>query len=113
MATHRMSAENRRRQIVDAALETIDESGMHGATMARVARAAGVTQPALYIYFESREQILLAAVTAIYEEFSRIQQISKGERDRSSSEACETFSSYRRSRRTGGRPSLSRVHHQF
>jgi AcrR family transcriptional regulator len=101
VATRRMSAENRKRQIVEAALKTIDKYGMHGATMARIAEAAGVTQPALYIYFDGREQVLLAALTTIYEEFFRIQQVSKKESaiDRLR-EACETYSKYRRSRRT-------------
>ncbi len=102
-----MSAGDRKHQIEQVALEAVDRYGIHGTTMARIAEAAGVTQAALYIYFESREQVLSAVLNAIYDEIFRIQQVSKKDDvvDRLR-EACETHSRFIHSRRTAGHAHL-------
>jgi AcrR family transcriptional regulator len=51
----------RRRQIVDAAIETLAESGYAGATFARIAERAGIS-PSLISYHFARKQDLLAEV---------------------------------------------------
>ncbi len=66
--TRRMTAEARKRQIVHVALETIGKYGVQGTTMARIAKGAGTTTAALYVHFENRQAILLAALDAVYEE---------------------------------------------
>lgn len=63
----RMNAEARKRQIVEVTLDLIAEYGLRGATMARIAAAAGIRQASLYTHFESRKAILLAALDAVYE----------------------------------------------
>lgn len=63
----RMNAEARKRQIVEVTLELIAEHGLRGATMARIAAAAGIRQASLYTHFESRRAILLAALDMVYE----------------------------------------------
>lgn len=106
MVTHRMSAENRKKQIVQVALDIVDKYGLHGTTMARIARGAGVTQAALYTHFESREQILLAVLDAIYEEIFRIQE---GARNKPVGQALrEATNSY--SRFVGGRRTRGHAH---
>lgn len=103
VATHRMPAEKRKKQIVEVALGVVDKYGLHGATMARVARGAGVTQAALYTHFKNREQILLAVLDTIYEEIFRIQEgarnkpVIEGLR-----EATNVYSRFVGGRRTGG-----------
>jgi AcrR family transcriptional regulator len=62
-----MSAEARKRQIAEVTLELIGEYGLHGATMARIAERAGIRQASLYTHFESRRDILLAALDVVYE----------------------------------------------
>jgi AcrR family transcriptional regulator len=62
-----MSAEARKRQIVEVTLDLIAEHGLPGATMARIAAAAGIRQASLYTHFESRRAILLAALDVVYE----------------------------------------------
>jgi AcrR family transcriptional regulator len=74
-----MSSENRRHQIIQVALETVDRYGIQGTTMGRIARGAGVSQAALYVHFKSREEILAAVLDAIYDEIYRIQEIAKME----------------------------------
>lgn len=65
--THRMTAEARKRQIAEVALDLIQKYGLQGVTMARIAAAAGIRQASLYTHFESRHAILLAALDLIYE----------------------------------------------
>ena len=65
--TQRMTADARKRQIVEVALDLVEKYGLQGVTMARIAAGAGIRQASLYTHFESREAILLAALDAIYE----------------------------------------------
>ena len=66
--TVRMNTEARQEKIVRAALETIAEYGIQGATISRIAKGAGITPAALYSHFENREAILLAALDTVYEQ---------------------------------------------
>lgn len=58
--TRRQAAEERREQILDAALRVFSEKGYNGASIRDIAREVGVTEGLLYHYFESKEQILHA-----------------------------------------------------
>jgi AcrR family transcriptional regulator len=62
-----MPAAVRKRQIADVAVELIASDGVEGATIARIAERARVSESALYRHFESRHQILLAAMDLVYE----------------------------------------------
>lgn len=107
MGTRRMSAEKRKQQIVRVALETVDKYGLHGTTMARIARGAGVTQAALYTHFQSREQILLAVLDAIYEEIARIQEGARNKNVlQALREATQTYSRFVGGRKTSGHDHL-------
>ncbi|MFC8800973.1 TetR/AcrR family transcriptional regulator [Promicromonospora sp. NPDC057138] len=53
-------------EIVQRALELVDVDGAHGLSLASVGKAVGMTPPALYHYFASREALLDALVTAGY-----------------------------------------------
>lgn len=68
--TVRMDTESRKQQIVKAALESIGEYGIQGATISRIARGAGITPAALYSHFENRRAILVAALDAVYEQIT-------------------------------------------
>lgn len=59
----RMSPEQRERQIVDGAIAFFAEVGLEGQTR-ELARRLGITQPLLYRYFPSKEELL----ERIYEE---------------------------------------------
>ncbi len=50
----------RRRAILDAADRHFAEAGFEAFSMARVGRLAGVAKGTLYLYFETREDVLLA-----------------------------------------------------
>ena len=54
--------EARRQQIVDAASNCARRAGFHGASMAEIAQAAGLSVGQIYRYFESKEAIIAAIV---------------------------------------------------
>lgn len=68
----RMSGPARRSQIIKVALRLIAKHGVHGTTTARIASAAGITEATLYHYFRSRNEILMAALDAVYEKVFEI-----------------------------------------
>ena len=59
MSQARLPAVQRRRQLFDVALEVFAERGYHGASMAEIAEAAGVTKPVLYQHFRSKRELYL------------------------------------------------------
>jgi AcrR family transcriptional regulator len=48
--------------MLDAAVRIFAERGYHGANMAEIAEAAGVTKPMVYAYFGSKEDLYLACI---------------------------------------------------
>jgi len=55
-------AELRRRQILDAASDCVRKAGFHGARMAEIAQAAGLSVGQIYRCFESKEAIIGAII---------------------------------------------------
>src|SRR3954468_22035898 len=53
----RLPAEERRRQLLDVALDIFAERGFHSTSMDEVANAAGVTKPVLYQHFPSKRAL--------------------------------------------------------
>lgn len=53
----RLPAAERRRQLLDVALEVFGERGFHQTSMNDVAEAAGVTKPVLYQHFGSKREL--------------------------------------------------------
>lgn len=54
----------RRQQLIRVAMGLFANSGLHGTTTQALAKAAGVTEPTLYIHFESKEALFQEAVEA-------------------------------------------------
>jgi excisionase family DNA binding protein len=85
-----MRTEARKQEIVRAALETIAEHGVQGATISRIAKGAGITPAALYSHFENRQAILLAALDVVYEQvFDSFRSSSSSDPIRRLREICE------------------------
>ena len=86
----RMNTEARKQEIVRAALETIAEHGVQGATVSRIAKGAGITSAALYSHFENRQAILLAALDVVYEQvFDSFRSSSSSDPVQRLREICE------------------------
>jgi AcrR family transcriptional regulator len=62
--------EERRRQILEAALGVFSRKGFHAANVSDVAAEAGVSQGTIYWYFESKEELLNAALLSFFVDFS-------------------------------------------
>jgi TetR/AcrR family transcriptional regulator len=58
-------ADQTRSRILDAAIRAFSENGLAGARTERIAEAAGVNKALLYYYFESKENLYLAALETI------------------------------------------------
>jgi TetR/AcrR family fatty acid metabolism transcriptional regulator len=60
VATRAASQEERRRQILDAAVRTFAQKGYHACRVSDIAEEAGVAYGLVYHYFESKEAVLEA-----------------------------------------------------
>jgi AcrR family transcriptional regulator len=58
----RPTPEARRQQILDAACDCVRQAGFHGASMADIAKVAGLSVGQIYRYFENKEAIIAAIV---------------------------------------------------
>ena len=58
----RLSAPERRQQLLDVARELFGEHGFHGLSMEHLAEGAGVSKPVLYQHFPSKRDLYLALV---------------------------------------------------
>jgi AcrR family transcriptional regulator len=68
----RLSASERREQVLAVAGELFAEHGYHGASMEQLADAAGVSKPVLYQHFASKHELYLAVVRDAVEEMEAV-----------------------------------------
>ena len=59
--------QERRQQILDAALVVFSQKGFHGANVSDVAAQAGVSQGTIYWYFASKDELLEAAIVSFFD----------------------------------------------
>lgn len=62
MTTKRLSAEERRKQILKSAITVFAEATYHGATTKRIAEEAGITEALIYRYFGSKRALFIDAI---------------------------------------------------
>lgn len=62
MTTPRLSAADRREQLLGVAVHVFAQKGFHNASMNDVADAAGVTKPVLYQHFTSKRELYIATL---------------------------------------------------
>jgi AcrR family transcriptional regulator len=67
-ATTRLPAAERRRALVDAALQVFSEGSYAGATTSDIARTAGVSEPILYRHFDSKRDLYFACLDEAWEQ---------------------------------------------
>ena len=56
----RLSADERREQVLEAALAEFGERGYHAASTARIAKRAGISQPYIYALFSDKRELFRA-----------------------------------------------------
>jgi AcrR family transcriptional regulator len=66
-STTRLSKEDRRREIVEAAVHEFAGGGLHGTPVEAIARKVGVSQPYLFQLFGTKKELFIAAVRRTFE----------------------------------------------
>src|SRR3954464_4385092 len=78
-ATARMSAEDRRADLLLAAAEAFAPGGVAGASTESIARRAGISQPYLFRLFPTKKALFLAVVDRSFNEVgARFERAAKG-----------------------------------
>jgi AcrR family transcriptional regulator len=67
MVTTRISSEERRDQLVDAAVREFAANGFHGTSTTAIAKRAGISQPYVYALFPNKHELFLAANAEVVE----------------------------------------------
>ena len=79
----RKTAEERREQVLDAALEAFAEHGLSAASTDAIARKAGISQPYLFRLFHTKKELFVAATERCFREtretFERAAEGKSGE----------------------------------
>ncbi|MFA9218038.1 MAG: TetR/AcrR family transcriptional regulator [Sphingomonadaceae bacterium] len=73
-------AASRRKQVLEAAALCFSRSGFHGASMAEISKAAGMSAGHIYNYFDGKDAIIMAFVARRMEEVSLLLR-DLGQRD--------------------------------
>jgi AcrR family transcriptional regulator len=60
-------SEERKSQILDAAMETFSRDGFYKTRMSDIAETSGLSKGSLYWYFESKDSIILALLERVFE----------------------------------------------
>jgi AcrR family transcriptional regulator len=83
VVTERKSKEERREEILDAALTVFAEQGLHGASTEEIARRAGISQPYVFRLFGTKKELYTAVVARCFrqtlETFQRAAEGKRGE----------------------------------
>jgi AcrR family transcriptional regulator len=66
-ATTRISKEERRREIIEAATREFAIGGLHGTPVEAIAKQVGVSQPYLFQLFGTKKELFIAAVKRAFE----------------------------------------------
>lgn len=67
VAAHRLTADERRAEIVEAAVRAFAAGGLAGTSTEEVAHLAGVSQPYLFRLFGTKRDLFLAAVERVFD----------------------------------------------
>jgi AcrR family transcriptional regulator len=68
VSADRKTAEERRTQVLDAALEVFAEHGLSGASTDEIARRAGISQPYLFRLFHTKKELFIASTERCFRE---------------------------------------------
>jgi len=75
MKQKRMPQEERRKQIVDEAMKIINREGYAAFTTRRLSREIGISEPALYRHFASKDEIIISIISRMDELWNELESI--------------------------------------
>jgi AcrR family transcriptional regulator len=79
--TERKSKEERREEILDAALDVFADRGLHGASTEEIARRAGISQPYVFRLFGTKKELYIAGVARCFRQtLELMQRAAEGKR---------------------------------
>jgi AcrR family transcriptional regulator len=91
VVTERKSKEERREEILDAALPVFAEQGLHGASTEEIARRAGISQPYVFRLFGTKKELYLALVARCFRQtLELMQRAAEGKRGEEALKAIGT-----------------------
>src|SRR3954471_19105774 len=76
--TERLTAAERRDEILDAALIEFAERGLHGTSTDRIAKRAGISQPYLFRLFGTKKELFIATIERCMEQTLALFRTSAG-----------------------------------
>ena len=83
VVAERKSKEERREEILDAAMDVFAEKGLHAASTEDIARLAGISQPYVFRLFGTKKELYIAVVARCFrqtlEMFQRAAEGKRGE----------------------------------
>lgn len=68
-------------RVLEAAIVAFARQGFHGAALAEIAAAAGITRPSLLYHFPSKEQLYVAALGAVFADIDALIAVATGPHD--------------------------------
>jgi AcrR family transcriptional regulator len=81
ISTERKSKEERREDILDAAIAEFAAKGLHGASTDEIARLAGISQPYVFRLFGTKKELYLAVIARCFRQTLEIfQRAAEGQR---------------------------------
>ena len=81
VVSERKSKEERRDEILDAALAVFAEQGLHGSSTEEVARRAGISQPYVFRLFGTKKHLFTAVIARCFRQtLERFQEAAEGKR---------------------------------
>lgn len=77
----RPKKENRKDDILEAGLEVFADKGYYNTTTALIAEKAGISQPYVFKFFKTKEELFVAALDRAYERILQAFEIEAGPED--------------------------------
>ena len=88
VVTERKSKDERREEILDAAMAVFADKGLHAASTDEIAKNAGISQPYVFRLFGTKKELYLAVVARCFRRtLELMQQAAEGKRGREAMDA--------------------------
>jgi AcrR family transcriptional regulator len=81
VSTERKTKEERREEILDAAIEVFSRQGLYGASTEEIAKRAGISQPYIFRLFGTKKELYVAGVARCFRQtLELMQRAAEGKR---------------------------------